>query len=79
MITALDLLSARSAEASQSANRRRAELTPQDARKVCMKSYREGEAIAYSDARKIMDAELRRLCNRMQNGCLTIADFGIVL
>lgn len=79
MTTALEILADRCAIASKSANDRRASQTMQEQRAVCMRSYREGEAAAYNDARKLMETELRRLCNRMQNGCLTISDFGIVL
>lgn len=79
MTTALELLADRCEVASKAARARRATETPQEQRKVCMRSYREGEAIAYNDARKIMDKELRRLCNLMQNGCLRIEDFGINL
>ena len=78
-ITALELLADRSHTATKSASKSRASQTIQQQSAVCMRSYSEGEAIAYTDARKIMEAELRRLCNRFQNGCLSVSDFGIVL
>lgn len=80
MTSALEILANRSNDATNSAHAYRSEAqTWQDANKVDMKSYREGQAIGYLDARKIMEEELRRLCNRFQNGCLRIEDFGIVL
>jgi hypothetical protein len=44
-----------------------------------MQSYHEGKSIAYMDARMIVDAELKKLCNKFQNGNLTISDFDVVL
>jgi hypothetical protein len=74
---ALETLSNRSADAGNAARERRA--TAETPTAKALAAYREGEAIAYSDAHRIMTAELRRLCNRFQNGCLSVADFGIVL
>lgn len=78
--TVLDQLHDRNKTASAAANRlrdkakTRAERDHHD-----HKSYQEGAAIAYIDAGRIVEAELRRLCNRFQNGMLSIDDFGIVL
>ena len=44
-----------------------------------MKAYYNGEAIAYIDATKLVKEELRRLCNKFQNGNLSVDDFGVVL
>ena len=44
-----------------------------------MKSYREGEAAAYLRAERLVKEELKRLCNKFQNGYLSIDDFGITL
>lgn len=41
------------------------------------KGYREGVASGYNNARAIMQAELRRLMNRFQNGSLCMDDFGV--
>lgn len=79
-LTALQLLDDRAHVATVSCERARAD------RKEAGKperndweSYRNGQACAYIDARRIMDEELRRLCNRFQNGCLSVDDFGVVL
>ena len=73
---ALTKLSNRSSDATKSGDKYRdAAATREEARKICMKSYREGEAIAYSDAYGIMQAELERLRNLWQNGSLTYSDF----
>lgn len=79
-ITLLEGINNRQRDASRQceAERNKAQ-TRQERDAVCMKSYRNGEAIAYIDAGKMVEAELRRLCNRFQNGCLTIDDFGIIL
>lgn len=79
-LTALELLGDRCVTANNAAavHRDRAE-TRQERDHVDMKSYRMGEAVAYNEARAIMDKELRRLCNRFQNGCLSVSDFGVVL
>jgi hypothetical protein len=70
---ALEVLYSRSSDCSKDAQRRRAEKrTPVD-----MASYREGETIGYSDAAKIMKAELKRLQLAFQNGHLTVSDFGV--
>jgi hypothetical protein len=74
MNRALETLSNRSSDATKIANRHRDEEHP---RRFDMKSYREGEAIAYNDAYKIVKAELQRLRNEYQNGCLTIDSFDI--
>ena len=79
-LTALEVLGTRSVEALNACNAARDRAsTWQERDRVCMKSYRNGEAIAYIDARRIMDAELRRLCNKFQNGALSVSDFGLVL
>ena len=79
-LTALELLDDHAVTSNRASDKRR------DAKKIageptltCMMSYRNGEAIAYLDAKKIMEAELRRLCNRFQNGQLSVDDFGVVL
>lgn len=79
-LTALEVLEDRSMVAikAQNAARDRAE-TRLERDRTCMKSYRNGEAVAYIDARRIMEAELRRLCNKFQNGALCVSDFGLVL
>lgn len=41
------------------------------------KGYNEGKAAAYNDAYYMMKAELERLRNRLQNGSLTVEDFGV--
>lgn len=76
----LDHLANRGNTATATAERLRARAeTRQERDSHDHKSYQEGAAIAYIDAGKIVEAELRRLCNRFQNGCLSIDDFGIVL
>lgn len=78
--TALDVLADRSNTATNAAHRIRDKATTlAEAKAHNHKSYQEGSAIAYTEAHKIMTAELRRLCNRFQNGYLSIDDFGIVL
>lgn len=79
-ITALEVLGDRSFTSNNAANKCRAKAeTFEEAHNVDMKSYYEGEAFAYNDARIFMDKELRRLCNLFQNGALQISDFGIHL
>lgn len=75
--TALELLADRSSVSSKAADKRRSTQTPAEARNVCMRSYREGEAIAYTDAHKILKAELQRLRNLFQNGSLGLDDFEV--
>jgi hypothetical protein len=76
-LTALELLATRSTEALCMAHQIKDEtITKQP---FNMASYREGQAIAFSDAHKIMEKELRRLCNLFQNGALSIDSFNIVL
>lgn len=41
------------------------------------KGMHEAKAATYSECHCIMQAELRRLMNRFQNGSLTMADFGV--
>lgn len=79
-LTALELLADRSVTAgnAERACRDRAE-TRAERDVHHHASYLNGQDIAYIDARKIMEAELRRLCNKFQNGNLSIDDFGIVL
>lgn len=79
-LTALEMLDDHSVTANKAATvrRDRAE-TRKERDHVDMKSYRMGEAAAYLAARNLMEAELRRLCNRFQNGALSVGDFGIVL
>jgi hypothetical protein len=79
-LTALELIADRSIVASNVASARRDRCeTRRERDMVDQKSYNMGEAAAYNDARTIMEKELRRLCNKFQNGSLTVADFGIVL
>lgn len=79
-LTALEVVGDRGFVASNSAQRRKDACEDwKEASKVDMKSYALGEAAAYNDARKIMEAELRRLCNLFQNGALSIDAFGITL
>lgn len=79
-LTALQVLDDRSVSATRNADRYRDDAkTRQERDAIDMKSYRSGEAYAYMDARKVMEAELRRLCNKFQNGSLTVADFGVIL
>lgn len=80
MLTALEVLKDRGVVATNAMNRRRDAIEGRTERNaVDMKSYRNGEAIAYIDSAKIMEAELRRLCNKFQNGNLSVDDFGVVL
>lgn len=79
-LTALEVLDDRAVTASKLYDQRRA--TKKElgvSTDVDMMSYRNGQAIAFIDAKGIMERELRRLCNRFQNGQLTVADFGVVL
>ena len=79
-MTALEVLAERSNHANNLYHKRRAEAaTSAEANHIDMKSHRSGEAVAYNDAYHIMKAELHRLCNRFQNGQLTVDDFGVVL
>lgn len=79
-LTALEVLGDRSFTSNNAANKCRAKAeTIQQAHNVDMKSYYEGEAAAYNDARVFMNKELRRLCKLFQNGALQIDDFGIHL
>jgi hypothetical protein len=41
--------------------------------------YQRGKAAAYHDAHDMLRSELKRLCNRFQNGILTTADFDGVI
>ena len=78
--TALDQLADRAVTAGKAESAIRAKAKTRD--EFCFHhhaSYKNGEAVAYIEARKIVEAELRRLCNRFQNGCLDISDFGINL
>jgi hypothetical protein len=72
---ALQALENRSADASRSAQERRDR--PEKRTPIDMASYREGEAIAFSDAHKIVTTELRRLRAAYQGGYLTLSDFGV--
>jgi hypothetical protein len=79
-LTALQVLDERANTSSRlSGERRSAEKCAGDPVLTCMMSYRNGEAIAYICASRVMEAELRRLCNRFQNGILSVDDFGVVL
>jgi molecular chaperone GrpE (heat shock protein) len=76
MNKALDYIGIRSTEATAQANKYRDKApTLAEANAVDMKSYKQGEAIGFNDAYKIMYAELQRLQNRFQNNVLTIDDF----
>lgn len=75
-LTALELLADHGATAAKTAADRRASAeTREAANRVCMKSYREGEAAAYNDAYFLMKRELERLRNLWQNGAITYSDF----
>jgi hypothetical protein len=77
-LTALEVLADRSLVANRSMYKHQDEAkTWKEANHVDMKSYRNGEAIAYNDAHHIMQRELERLRNLWQNGALTYADFGL--
>ena len=79
-VPALDRLAQREAVATDSAYRRRQRYKEKGVRpEVNMLCYHEGEAAALREAHALMEAELRRLCNRFQNGQLTVADFGVTL
>jgi hypothetical protein len=75
-LTVLELITDRSSVATRAANKHRDECEDwKEAGRVCMKSYRQGEAIAYKDAHDVMKRELERLRNLWQNGSITYSDF----
>lgn len=75
---AYDYLNIRSSDATKQANAYRDKAETRQARDaVCMKSYREGEAIAFLDAAKLVKEELQRLRNDFQNGALTLDSFKV--
>jgi hypothetical protein len=79
-LTALQVLDDRAVVATRSCDAARDMKKQRGERvEVDTMSYRNGQAIAFLDAKKIMEAELRRLCNRFQNGMLSVDDFGINL
>lgn len=77
-LTAIEMLNTRSSEATALSNKLRDRCpTRQKRDEVDMKSYWQGEAIAFLDAQKIFTKELERLRNRWQNNMLTFDDFGV--
>jgi hypothetical protein len=76
--TALDVLADRCTIANNAAHEKRAACEDwKAARHIDMKSYRQGEAVAYNDAHHIMKRELERLRNLWQNGGLSYDAFGL--
>lgn len=79
-LTALEVLDDRAVTAAKLCDKRRNDKKELGvSTDIDMMSYRNGQAIAFIDAKGIMERELRRLCNRFQNGQLTVEDFGVVL
>jgi len=77
-MTLIEQIADREITSYNAAKRRRDEAPTREARdKVCMKSYYEGQAVAFNDANNLAREELRRLMNKFQNGALTLADFGV--
>ena len=79
-LTALQMLDDLAVTATRSCDRARtAKKVRGERAEVDTMSYRNGQAIAFIDAKRLMEKELRRLCNRFQNGILSVDDFGITL
>lgn len=57
--------------------RNRAKEFPASVSAAESKGYNEGKAAAYTQAHTMMQSELRRLMYLMQNGSLTVEDFGV--
>ena len=76
-LTAMQYLGVLSSEASELANKARDSRPPLGRNTIDMASYRDGEAIAYNRAHRLMTEELRRLRNLWQNNALSFDDFGV--